>query len=241
MEITNKNMVRSWVVIAALVIIMCLGQSGIIAKISDKVVDKLGLDFTVIEGVYDEQGAPELLVFTSSNCGRLCLNVLSELNMRQASYKEIQLNETAAGEKDRALWKRLGEGRLPFTAAGFDRVEGASKIQIAGLLANNYDETYLQPIEQHYFGRHFDANGHPKTVIYGADWCHFCKRLARKLDGLGIEYLMVDVPKSGDEERMRKVMEISSFPTVWVGYQKIPTKRRLASIKRALKKPEPKA
>lgn len=228
-------------IVVGLVVIMYLAQSGVLAKISDKVTEKLGLDFTVVEGVYDEKGDAQLLVFTAENCGRVCSDVLSELENRNALYTEITLTEAPEGEKDRALWKRLGEGRLPFIAAGYDRVEGASTIQLAGLLANNYGDVYLKQIEQFYFKRHFDAKGTPQVVIYGADWCGFCERLARKLDSLDINYLMVDVPKSGDEERMRKVMEITTFPSVWIGYQKMPTKKRLLNIKRALKRLGPAA
>lgn len=51
-----------------------------------------------------------------------------------------------------------------------------------------------------------------KMKLYNADWCWYCRRVRKKLDELGLEYEIVEVPVFHSQRR--EVIAVSGQPEV---------------------------
>ena len=52
-------------------------------------------------------------------------------------------------------------------------------------------------------------------TMYGADWCHDCRRTKAQLDGLGIDYTYVDVEADAEAaEKARGISGRTNIPVV---------------------------
>ena len=161
------------------------------------------------------------VVFTFNGCGSPCRTGISELKKRKVPFQEIEVNQNEADSDNFKLWEKSGRGSFPFIVSGKDKVMGSSKAQLATLLANNFGDQYLTSTEKRYFAQHFNADGSPKIVMYGVDWCPGCKKLRKEFKAANIDYLEIDVEKSGEKETMLQVMEIGGYPATWVGYTRV--------------------
>ena len=92
---------------------------------------------------------------------------------------------------------------------------------MAGILGINFGDEYLSRTEKRYYKNHFYADGSPKIVMYGTDWCPYCKKLREEFEANNVDYIEIDVEKSGEMETMLKTMEIYGYPATWVGYTRV--------------------
>ena len=52
-------------------------------------------------------------------------------------------------------------------------------------------------------------------TMYGADWCHDCRRTKAQLDGLGVEYTYIDVEADAEAaETARSISGRTNIPVV---------------------------
>ncbi len=171
--------------------------------------------------ILDEAGNPAVLIYTEKQCGAACEVARNMLDSRGVPYQEKELDLEDEQNEDVKRWRRIGGNRLPLTLAGHSKVNTASKWELIGLLGNNFGDTYLTQEEQGYFARHFDASGAPMVVLYGTSWCPGCAKLRKELEEHGVSFVDIDVEKSGEFEKLTRVMEIPGYPATWVGYNRV--------------------
>ncbi len=182
-----------------------------------------GLPTTASVAVYDESGDPLVKVISIENCGVSCRMATDELKRRRVAFEEVIIDphDKSDDSENFRLWKRAGRDVFPLVVAGDQLINGSgTPAQMASLLARNFDDKYLTDSERRYFRRHFDTDGSPRVVVYGADWCPHTKKLREQLDDDDVDYVMVDVDKSADKLDMIKSMEIGGYPVAWVGYSR---------------------
>ena len=176
--------------------------------------------FSPVE-VYDATGNPLVKVITIADCGRPCKMAIDELKRRRVAFEEIEIDPHDDNDNSEAfeLWKNAGRDVFPLLVSGDQVINGSgTPAMTASLLARNFDDKYLTSTEKNYFKNHFNADGSPRVVVYGADWCPYTRKLRAQLEDDNVDYLMIDVDKHYDKKRMSKTMEIEGFPATWVGY-----------------------
>jgi glutaredoxin len=184
--------------------------------------DKGELPFMSAAGAYDKGGNPVVWIFTVKNCGQPCQQGLDGLDRRQVEYEEKQVDLNNDADENVKLWKTLRkDNRFPLIVAGKEKVIGSSRPAMAGILGINFGDKYLSRTERRYFKEHFYADGSPRIVMYGADWCPYCKKLREEFDANDVDFIEIDVEKSGEMQTMAETMEIYGYPATWVGYTRV--------------------
>lgn len=180
------------------------------------------LPFVSKAGAFDENGNPAVWIFTVKNCGKPCQQGRDGLKRRRVDFEEKQIDLDDDTDENVKLWKTLRfDNRFPLIVAGTEKVAGSSRSAVAGVLGLNFGDKYLSRTERRYFKKHFYADGTPKIVMYGADWCPYCKKLREEFQASNIDFVEIDVEKSGEKETMAKTMEIYGYPATWVGYTRV--------------------
>jgi glutaredoxin len=184
--------------------------------------DKGELTFMSAAGTYDEGGNPVVWIFTVKNCGKPCQQGLDGLDRRRVEYEEKQIDLNNDADENVKLWKTLrNNNSFPLIVAGKEKVIGSSRPAMAGILGINFGDKYLSRTEKRYFKEHFYADGSPRIVMYGADWCPYCKKLREEFDANDVDFIEIDVEKSGEMQTMAETMEIYGYPATWVGYTRV--------------------
>ncbi len=180
------------------------------------------LPFMQEAGAFDESGQPQVWLFTVKNCGQHCNKARNELKRRRVPFKLMQVNIDNDNNANTKLWQTVRtDNTFPLVVAGNDNVRGASSPQIAGVLGLNFGKKYLSRTEKHYFKKHFYADGSPKIVMYGADWCGYCKKLRNEFGKNDVDFIEIDVDKSSDKATIVKTLEVYGYPATWVGYTRV--------------------
>lgn len=179
-------------------------------------------------------GDADVLIFTIDRCGDWCDKTISELTKRNVSYSNIMVDVYDPESDNVKLFKKYGgERSFPFVVSGNERVNGHSKANLLSLLAQRFGEKYLTDIEKKYFKKHFYSNGKPRVVMYGVVWCPYCKKLRKQFADDSMDYIEIDVEKSGEKEKMTETMGIEGYPSTWVGYIKVQGST-ISDVKRAM-------
>lgn len=173
------------------------------------------------EVILDEAGNPAVLIYTAKQCGAPCQEALNILDSRSVPYQEKELDLENEEDKDVKHWRSIGNNMLPLTLAGHSKVNSSSKWELIGLLGENFGDKYLTQDEKGYFSQHFDASGKPRIVLYGTSWCPGCAALRKEFEEHGVSYVDIDVEKSGEFDKLTRVMEIPGYPATWVGYTRV--------------------
>lgn len=173
------------------------------------------------EVVLDEAGNPVVVIYTAKQCGAPCQDALNLLDSRRVPYQHTEVDFDDQASEDFKHWRSISDNVVPFTMAGQSKVRGSSKWELIGLLGKNFGDTYLTVDEVGYFSRHFDANGAPMVALYGTAWCGYCAALRKDLQENGVDFVDIDVEKSGEFDKVTRVMEIPGYPAVWVGYHRV--------------------
>lgn len=193
------------------------------------------LPFLSPAGAFDEAGNPAVWLFTVKNCGKPCQEARSQLNRRRVSFEEKLIDPQDSSDENVKLWKKMRQGNgFPLIVAGKEKlVGGGSRPRMATLLALNFGDKHLTSTEKRYFKKHFYQDGSPKIIMYGADWCPYCKKLREELQANNVDFIEIDVEKSGEKERMSKTMAITGYPATWVGYTRV-NGSNLKAVKKTL-------
>ncbi len=184
--------------------------------------DKGESPFMSSAGAYDEGGNPVVWIFTVENCGKPCELGRDGLKRRRVAFEEMQIDLNNGADEDVKLWKTVrSNNSFPLIVVGSEKITGSSRPAMAGILGLNFGDKYLSRNEKRYFKKHFYADGTPKIIMYGADWCGYCKKLREEFDANDIDFIEIDVEKSGEKKTMSKTMEIYGYPATWVGYTRV--------------------
>jgi len=197
--------------------------------------DKGGLPFVDEAGAFDESRNPLVWIFTVDNCGKSCESGRNALKYRRVNFEEKRIDINNESDENVKLWKSLrSNNSFPLIVAGSEKIVGSDRPAVASILGMNYGDRYLSKTEKRYFKRHFYADGSPKIVMYGTDWCGFCKKLRDEFEANNVDYIEIDVEKSGEQEKISKTMGVYGYPTTWVGYSRVKG-TNLKAVKVALK------
>jgi glutaredoxin len=180
------------------------------------------LPFSADVGAFDANDKPLVYLFTIGECGQPCKLGRKDLERRRVDFEEKQVDINNDNDANTMLWKSMRtDNRFPLIVAGSDKIVGADRPEIAGILGMNFGDRYLSKTEKRYFRNHFYADGSPKIVMYGTDWCGYCKKLRGEFQANNIDYLEIDVEKSGEQQRISETMGVYGYPTTWVGYARV--------------------
>jgi glutaredoxin len=169
----------------------------------------------------DEAGNPAVVIYTAMQCGAPCQQAIDILDARGVPYQRTNLNLEDEQNEDVKHWRSISDNMLPLTLAGNSKVKSSSKWELIGLLGNNFGDQYLTQDEKRYFSQHFDTSGAPRVVMYGTAWCPGCAVLRKEFEAHGVNYVDIDVEKSGEFDKMTRIMEIAGYPATWVGYTRV--------------------
>ena len=172
-------------------------------------------------GAYDEAGNPAVWLFTVEGCGKPCQIARHEMQRRRIAYQEKSIDPDDSDNDDVKFWERSGRNSFPLIAVGEEVVIGPSHSALASALALTFGETYLTGNERALFRQHFYADGSPRIVMYGADWCGYCRKLRTEFEDNEVDYIEIDVEKSAYKEQITQTMEIRGYPATWVGYSRV--------------------
>ena len=198
--------------------------------------DRGDFRFISAPGAFDENGYPQVMMFTIDDCGKACNMGRDGLQRRRVAFSEISIDPRDDSDENVRLWKSFGATNgFPLIVAGDDKIVGSgSNPQMVALLGRNFGDQYLTRTERRYFEQHFYADGSPRIVMYGADWCPYCKKLREEFEASDIDFIEIDVEKSGEKETMARTMEIYGYPATWVGYTRV-NGTSLRAVKATLK------
>lgn len=171
------------------------------------------------KGAFDSKGNPQVMVFTARDCNGACEKAVQDFKARKVDFQELPLDNNDDNMK---RYEKLGgNGIIPYVVAGSRSVQGFQKAMMASVLAQTYGDKYLTRAEQAYFANHFTADGSPVIYMYGASWCSFCKTMREELGKRKINFVEVDVEQAPDRAVMTDTMDITGFPTTYVGYIRV--------------------
>lgn len=183
--------------------------------------DKGELPFMSAAGAYDEAGNPVVWIFTVKNC-KPCQQGVDGLKRRRVAFEEKLIDLDDETDENVKLWETLQKNNnFPLIVVGKEKAIGSSKTAMAGILGINFGDKYFSRTEKRYFKKHFYEDGTPRIVMYGADWCPYCKKLRDEFNANNYDFLEIDVEKSGEKITMSKTMEIGGYPATWVGYTRV--------------------
>jgi len=170
-------------------------------------------------GVYDEQGNPAVALLVVENC-TACDDARSYLKRRHIDAEIVSM------ERDEARWKELGSpNRVPVLMVGSGTATGFNDGQFLAVLAEQMGDSALTSFEQRLYARHFDSEGNPRIVLYGTDWCPYCKKLREDFAANNVDYLDYDVEKPYKQVDLLRTLSIGGYPTVYIGYKRLPGAR----------------
>ena len=170
---------------------------------------------------FDKTGRPVVVLFTATQCGESCLSVSRFLRERGVAFQEKQVALEDENDENTKLWRKVSNGQLPVTLIGKDKIIGMTKWDMIAALGQNFGNQYLNSAERAYFKKHFNSDGSAKVALYGTDWCPSCAQLRKDFAQNKIDYVDIDVEKSGDFKQLTSVMDIPGYPATWYGYVRV--------------------
>jgi glutaredoxin len=185
----------------------------------------------------DAAGNSAVWLFTVEGCGDPCMNAVRELRNRNVPFEEKVISPERQDDENFKLWQGYRTGtNFPLLVVGEQTLTGFYVPHIAGLLGATFGETYLTHNERRYFKAHFNADGSPRIVLYGTDWCPYCAKLRKELNENHVMFEDVDVEKIGDTNQLLQTMGIGGYPATWVGYIRVNDGSNYNEIMALLKK-----
>ena len=179
------------------------------------------IPFLSSAGAYDNSGNPVVWLFTVDGCGKPCDSSRDQLNRRRVDFEEKRIDVNDDSDEDVKFWERNGRNLFPLIAAGNEIAIGPSSSKLATVLALTFGEEYLTRNEEILFKDHFYADGSPKIVMYGADWCPYCKKLRTEFTNDNIDFVEIDVDRHAKKDLILRTMQIEGYPATWVGYTRV--------------------
>ena len=79
------------------------------------------------------------------------------------------------------------------------------------MLAKNFDNRYLNSFEERYYENHFNADRSPKIVVYGTSWCPGSKKLREEPRASNVDFVEIDVEKTGEKEQILQTLGIGGY------------------------------
>lgn len=169
------------------------------------------LPFLKKPGAFDAAGKPVVRLFVGPGCEAACGEIESMLQARKIDYTVFDI-ATPDGSK-------FGVHRYPLIQVGSDSAVGG-RWEIVGALAKNLGSEVLSRSERLALGNHFDDNGRAMVVLYGTEWCAFCKKQRAYFERNNIPYIELDPERSDAAKTAFTILQGNGYPLTYVGYQR---------------------
>ncbi|MGI1677312.1 MAG: hypothetical protein K6L75_01150 [Cellvibrionaceae bacterium] len=170
------------------------------------------------EGAFDADGKAKVLFFTFTQCGAPCEDAEKLLINKKVEFEKLVVDTSEAARKKIESFK--SGTQMPQLYVGERRVLGFHRDRYREALAEIYGLEVLSPSIRKVIKTHFDENGGPRIVMYGAAWCPHCKAAREYFLSEGIDFKEWDVEKESEAGRNYKLLESSGYPLIYVGYRR---------------------
>ncbi|MCH9695006.1 MAG: hypothetical protein K0U72_10905 [Gammaproteobacteria bacterium] len=171
-----------------------------------------------LPGAYASDGTPQVMFFTTGQCGGACDQMRSYLKSR-LPFEE---HDAFEDEQGRELYLEFGgKGYLPFVVIGEQRVIGPDTGGILSAMAIELGPEQLKPREQKALRRHFDASGDPVVVMYATDWCGYCKKARQYFVDNNVRFVEYDIEKDRAAKRDYEVLRGNGTPLLYQGFTRV--------------------
>lgn len=164
------------------------------------------------KGPVAPDGTPIAQLFVGPGCGQFCDEMEEILRSRNINYVLIDIS-TPEGEK-------YGVRQFPVTRVGKRKVIGNLRNQLIAVLAETYGYSALTSAERMAMQGHFDAKGKPIVVLYGTQWCQYCKREREYFAEHNIRFDDLDVESSSSAKQAYDDLQGAGYPLIYVGYRR---------------------
>lgn len=172
--------------------------------------------FYLSDGAFDENGKPEVWLFTYAGCGAYCRNAKNLLDNRNIDYKEYDAYSEAGKEY---LSHVTNYNHFPLTVVGSKNYVGDNKQEIISIIAEGTGDKILTRSEQQVMKRHFYEDGEPMLVMYATNTCGYCKKMRQYFSDNDIDY--TEYNSKGDGRTSYNILEGRGVPLIYVGYRRI--------------------
>lgn len=163
---------------------------------------------------FDAAGKPIVRLFLGPDCGEPCTQVEDWLRERRQPYESFDIaSETAT---------KHGVNRYPVVQVGNDTVVGNNRIQFVSALAANLGESALMRAERIATQEHFATDGKPTVVLYGVQWCGYCKLAREHFAAEKISFTELDPELSPAAKAAFDSLSGRGYPLIYVGYRFVP-------------------
>jgi len=171
------------------------------------------------QGAFDEQGKPKVLVFVNDQCKQPCQQATDFLDRREVAYDVVNVSQQPDAMQTMRDWGAAGV--LPMIMVGKVRLDGYLRAQVDSALAEAYGLDVLTPYGQRVMQAHFDEAGKPRVVMYGVQWCGYCKKAREYFADNNVVYTELDPEQSSDAKAAYEWLEGNGYPLIYVGARRI--------------------
>lgn len=156
----------------------------------------------------------EVLLFTM-NGSKGCAAAREFLEERGVEFREMNVQ---VSEEARQMLADVGGGRgVPALYVEGELVEGFNRDRFVDVLLASQGDAALSPAERRYRNRHFDASGNPRVVVYGTEWCGYCKRARAWLEDSVLDWEFLDVEHDAEARAAYDALGAPGYPLIYFG------------------------
>lgn len=170
-------------------------------------------------GAFDRNGNSTAMLFLFDECGQPCDDAEGFLKRKRIDYERINLS---TGQEAEEKLKAIGGGRsMPILMAGSRRADGYHAKRYTEALGEAFGTSVLNSFQSKLYKTHFNADGSPKLVMYGAEWCPYCKQARDYFVENNLPFLEWDVEKQAEGKRYYDYLESNGYPLIYIGFRRV--------------------
>lgn len=170
------------------------------------------LPFLQKSGAFDVNGKAIVRLFVGPGCEAPCAEIESLLKNRKVEYNLVDIASPEGA--------KYGVHQYPLLQVGNDNAPVGNTAELIGILASHLGPEVLTRTENLAMQNHFDDKGRAMVVLYGTEWCAFCKKQRAFFESQGIPYVELDPEKSDSAKTAYTILRGDGYPMTYVGYRR---------------------